>query len=557
MSTKPSSRVVFSSDATLGDVILAIRRAVLPDRRGQKLISAVRTAARALGRLVEDIPAEPRLLANRLAEVAPAAIGLSTGRWANVKSLLRAAMSLVREMSPGRHLTPLSPSWHTQWDRLSTRLQRTRLSRFMHFASAAGIDPEAVTVATFARFRAHLDATLLKDPDRTYCATIDGWRAARGVIPSWPDVDIARPDRGKRWTLPWPAFPESLRLDKEAWLDRISGQDLSPDQPVRPVRPITRHLREYQIRRFASALVLSGRNPGTLTSLADLITSDAFTEGLKFLLRNRANKPQGVLNIAGAMKAIARHHVGVDHARLEAMARIIRRVGPGHQGLTPKNRQRLRPLDDPENVRALLGLPAKLMHLASYEHRPRAAALLAQTAVAIEILEVRPIRMRNLISLDIEKHLQFPKRSGGARHIVIEGDETKNYEPEEILLPPSTVVLIEDYVRRYRHILAGRRNSALFPGEGSGAKHCNTLAEQIKRAVRTHTGLAWNPHLFRHFAAKLILDNRPGAYGIAQRMLGHRSSHTTTSFYSGHETAAAARHYDLLILKLRGKEVPS
>ncbi len=159
MSTKPSSRVVFSSDATLGDVILAIRRAVLPDRRGQELISAVRTAARALGRLVEDIPAEPRLLANRLAEVAPAAIGLSTGRWANVKSLLRAAMSLVREMSPGRHLTPLSPSWHTQWDRLSTRLQRTRLSRFMHFASAAGIDPEAVTVATFARFRAHLDAT--------------------------------------------------------------------------------------------------------------------------------------------------------------------------------------------------------------------------------------------------------------------------------------------------------------------------------------------------------------------------------------------------------------
>lgn len=359
------------------------------------------------------------------------------------------------------------------------------------------------------------------------------------------------------WTLPWPAFPESLRLDKEAWLDRISGQDLSSDQPGRPVRPITRHLREYQIRRFASALVLSGRNPETLTSLADLITSDAFTEGLKFLLRNRANKPQGVLNIAGAMKAIARHHVGVDHARLEAMAKIIRRVDPGHRGLTPKNRQRLRPLDDPENVRALLGLPAKLMYLASHTHRPRAAALLAQTAVAIEILEVRPIRMRNLISLDIEKHLQSPKRPGGARHIVIEGDETKNYEPEELLLPPSTVVLIEDYLCKYRPILGGRQNSALFPGKCGGAKHCNTLAEQIKRAVRTHTGLAWNPHLFRHFAAKLILDNRPGAYGIAQRMLGHRSSHTTTSFYSGHETAAAARHYDQIILKLRGKEVPS
>ena len=78
---------------------------------------------------------------------------------------------------------------------------------------------------------------------------------------------------------------------------RLSGHDLSSDQPLRPVRPITRHLREYQIRRFASALVLSGRDPNTLTSLADLISIDAFTEGLKFLLRNRANKPLGVFYI--------------------------------------------------------------------------------------------------------------------------------------------------------------------------------------------------------------------------------------------------------------------
>ena len=51
------------------------------------------------------------LLANRLAEVAPVAIGLSPGRWANVKSLLRAAMSLVGEINPGRHCSALSPLW--------------------------------------------------------------------------------------------------------------------------------------------------------------------------------------------------------------------------------------------------------------------------------------------------------------------------------------------------------------------------------------------------------------------------------------------------------------
>jgi integrase len=159
--------------------------------------------------------------------------------------------------------------------------------------------------------------------------------------------------------------------------------------------------------------------------------------------------------------------------------------------------------------------------------------------------------MRNLISLDIEKHLRSPKRNGGVRHIVIEGDETKNHEPEEFLLPPSTSSLIDLYIEKYRPFLVMGQSSALFPGTRGGTKHANTLADQIKRAVRTYTGLCWNPHLFRHFAAKLILENKPGAYDLARRVLGHRSSETTTAFYSGTEAAAAARHYDQVILGLR------
>jgi hypothetical protein len=94
MSTKPPSRVDISGSMTLADVIMAIGQADLPDRRQHELTSAVRTVARALGRRVEELPTDPRLIANRLAEVAPVTLGLSPGRWANVKSLLRAAMSL-------------------------------------------------------------------------------------------------------------------------------------------------------------------------------------------------------------------------------------------------------------------------------------------------------------------------------------------------------------------------------------------------------------------------------------------------------------------------------
>jgi hypothetical protein len=286
MSTEPPSRADIAANATLFDVIQAIRRADLPERRRQELISAVNTVAKALRRPVCEIPLDPRLLANRLAEVAPAAIGLSAGRWANAKSLFRSGLSLVRDIGPGRHLSPLSAEWQALWERLPGRTAKTRLSRFMHFASACGIAPNEVTVETFAKFRAYLDTSLLRDPDRTYCATIDGWKNA-GRIARWPEVEIVRPNRHKIWALPWTAFPKSLRDDIETWLDRLSGDDLMADGPTRPVRPITKYAHLSQLHRFASAVVLSGRDPVAVTSLADLIVIEVFVCGLTYLLRVR------------------------------------------------------------------------------------------------------------------------------------------------------------------------------------------------------------------------------------------------------------------------------
>jgi integrase len=384
-----------------------------------------------------------------------------------------------------------------------------------------------------------------------YCATIDGWRAARPIIVGWPDVEITRPNRHNLWALPLNDFPESFQRDLDGWLDRLSGHDLLSDGPLRPVRPITRRSHAAQIRRFASAVVLSGRDIKTITRLAELTTVDTFATGLTFLLKQRANQPPGVINIAGTVKAIARHHVGVEQHHLDHMTRIIRRIGARQQGLTPKNRARLRPLDDPQNVRALLGLPAKLMNLAS-RRRPHKAALLAQTAVAIEILQMTLMRMRNLVALDLERHM---KRSGrtGVLHIVIGGDETKNRDPQEYPLPPQSIALIDAYLADHRPTLCDRNNSALFPGKNGGPKHANTLAEQIKGAVWTHVGLRWNPHLFRHAGAKLHLDENPGSYGVARRVLGHRGVATTERFYSGQEQAAAVRHFDQTMLKLRAR----
>lgn len=87
MSSAAPSRSISTSPSNLADVLIAVARADLPERRRQDMASAVRSVARALGRSPEELPADPRLLSKRLAEVAPQSLGLSRGRWSNIRSL--------------------------------------------------------------------------------------------------------------------------------------------------------------------------------------------------------------------------------------------------------------------------------------------------------------------------------------------------------------------------------------------------------------------------------------------------------------------------------------
>src|SRR4051812_16832926 len=100
-----------TADTSLADVLAAVQFATLPARRRQEMMSALRTIGRVLDRPLERIPAHPRLMANRLDEVAPRAFGISPGRWNNVRSLARAALALVQPMGPGRHRNALSSAW--------------------------------------------------------------------------------------------------------------------------------------------------------------------------------------------------------------------------------------------------------------------------------------------------------------------------------------------------------------------------------------------------------------------------------------------------------------
>jgi hypothetical protein len=196
------------------------------------LRSAVRTVGRILDRPLSELPAHPESLRKRLEAVVPAAVGLTAARWTNVRSLLRKALDATGfAVMPGRYLAPLTPAWATLHDRLPTRTLRIGLSRFLHFCSASGIEPGAVSPETFQTFREALEhESLLSDPRTVHREACRCWNMAAEHVAEWPRCMVDVPIYKMRYILDW----ADLRIPTKAATDS-DGKAATDSDPKRPL----------------------------------------------------------------------------------------------------------------------------------------------------------------------------------------------------------------------------------------------------------------------------------------------------------------------------------
>jgi integrase len=246
--------------------------------------------------------------------------------------------------------------------------------------------------------------------------------------------------------------------------------------------------------------------------------------------------------------------VKADEATLDGLKCFCRRLSPRVVGMTAKNKKRLQQFADPRILASLLDLPARMFAEACRVEVPtKTEARIAQLALAIEILLMAPIRIKNLSELEIGRTLLLDRSSVG--HIFIDGSEVKNESDIEIPMPKTALGMIHTYLKRFHPLLAPPGCMMLFPSGDAGHKRTPVLGVQITRCLRSRCGIAMNPHLFRHLAAKLYLDAFPGAYGIVRMLLGHQSTKITERIYCGTEFAAAFKAYDALLTSRRQGEL--
>ena len=512
------------------------------------MVSAINRLEKWFGQPLSMIPASAKFLRQKFKAFHHDQVGVTRRRVQNVRSLVLRAMrtvGLTTKLAP--YQSPMTKEWKALFDALPDRYAKTSLSRIMRYCSKQGILPDEVNDAVAADFLSALETeSLVKHWKRDHQTVCRVWNRMADTMEGWPQSRLAVPryDLGRIYAIDDDLIHPALHSEIAGYLKFLEGKELFGGL-AKPFRPISIDAARGNIRRYLSALHLGGFDVMSLHSLQTMVAFDVFKLAMEwFWQRNGQKTSKHIGEVAWTVRCIAVKHLECDDATKELYRNAIGNLRVQHTGLSTKNTFALKQFDDPKVVHRLLNYPDDLFGTAEKASGQK-SCLLAQAAVATLVLIFAPMRIKNLGSLRIDEDLNW---IDGRLHLHIPAEQVKNNEELNFLLPRGPSDRVREYIDRYRSMSLPQANPHLFPGRNGKAKDITALRRLISNSLFKHTGICLTPHQFRHLAAKLLLEARPGHYEVVRKLLGHKNLSTAYDHYTGTETQAAIDLYDSVIL---------
>jgi hypothetical protein len=521
--------------------------------------TSLRQIAKVFDKPLEVIPARYSAVRGDLAQLHHAPAGLTAKTLQNHKSNAKGALLwLAREKGIPEHGAPLTPPWEELRTKIRDRLVRWRLSSFMRFCSASHIVPAEVDEAVIDRFMSYRSRTGKRSDDAYQRLLARAWSGNVGTTQSWPARRLMEPLVKAAVEVAWEEFPEGLRRDVEGYLQGLTCVRRSrTGQRIRPLKASTIRTRRRELAAAARMAVKGGVPMATLTSLSALLAPQVAEKILDAYWRQNGETPK-VFTISLACKfvAIAKETKCIDDAACERLDQMRRDLEDHRRGgLTDKNIALIRQVLTPGVWSRVVKLPLTMMATARrlQAHAPNRAAVTAQLAVAIAILAAAPVRLANLTAIRLGSNLIKPGGLDSNYWLVFPDYDVKNRVRLQHHLEPYLTRLIDEYVHTFRPtLLRGRNEDWLFPGQDGGAKDKVSFSGQITDRIYKATGLRMTVHQFRHAAAAIILQRRPGEYELVRLCLGHRNVQTTINSYVGLENIQASEIFGRIVLEHLG-----
>lgn len=529
-----------------------------------ELLSAINRFCRICGVDPTQVVADPTAIRTLRKSASWQIAGLKERSWANIVTRLTRAMSLTGvDVDRRRRNTRLLTVWEDLLAGLSQDHWK-RLRRLAGWCSARQIAPSEVTEATFWAFYQFLQTQSIQTNLR------ERWHEARRtwnkavVIPGgiYPTIPNLAPLRWR--SMSWAEFPETLQNELAAWRHYLASPTVFDEREA--LRSVTIRNYDLALRRYASRLVETGVQPSEIASLPDLLDLERIKQGLQPIKgEDNSDQARGRLHVVlQALLSIARFaqlaptDPGFEDQQRQFtfLRKLAAKARVQQFGMVRKNRDRLARLSDATAARRFRNLHAVVASRYEGIKKPTIAqAHEMQMAAILVLLLDLPLRIKNVAALDLERHISRPPGGqDGPWRIAFAGEEMKNGQPFEAQLGEEASAFLSDYVARFRPALLKGPSSTLFVSRTGLAKKPTTLSTQFSAFIRRELGLEVNPHLLRHHAGMLWLNNMPGEYHALSKLLGHASSKTTERSYTGAETKTAQDRYHSLLDALRAQD---
>jgi len=451
----------------------------------------------------------------------------------------------------------LSASWELLVSGITDRYQRSFMNQFGLYCSSVGTEPMEVCDKVLADFEAHSFATG-KTLSRAKQLRRDVTKTWNGLSPGcegWPGLQLGLVDSRQNQSIAPEELPVSFLADAKACIDRTGGNGLFDTRKTKALRPATQKDRLHKICQLVTVYVNAGGPLSALKSLKDLVKPEPMQLILGTLWQDGKGKENGHnYNRARLLRLIAQHWAYVSPEALEPFKTAEGRFRPKKKGMTDNNQKKLRPFLDDAHCSKIVSLPSRVMAKLDPANPSILDAVVAQSAVAVSILQTAPMRMRNLASLNLDEHMH--RVSDTVCHIVLPGDQVKNEQDLDFPLGKTTIALLDLYLKVYRPLLLkGKRDQgSLFISWNGAQKTEAALSAQITKFIKFHAGYHLNPHAFRHLVGLIFLRAFPGEYEPVRQLLGHKDIRTTINFYVGLETQDSFKRLDKVMDRHRGEE---
>lgn len=491
-----------------------------------------------------------------LERASPKALGIAPGTLLNRISALRYILRRLGMLASLRPRAPeiTDPRWRELVAALPEGPDYSRLRTFAATCAADGIVPAEVSWATLnaAAERRAAERGGAKAHDYARRVGVQ-WNRAAKLVPGWPQTRLGQRANPRQYSLPFDAYPPSLVAEVEAYLTDIGAPKVSKglfsgESRPDPVKPSTVTTRMYCLRRLLWGAVQGGISKEDLTNLR-VVATPAFAMASLNWHFCRAGEVNADLGQMAATIASVAQYLKLPEPEWAALKPVLAKATPpARTEITERTARLLDQLADRTRRLKLLHLPEYLMREAARMRdglpdrrgkvrppQPEAAAWLAATAVAIEILLHAPMRLINLQTLRLGTELQLSQVTRGQWRgtIFLAAASVKNKRRLEVPLQPESIALIRAYLNEHRPSLPGVGSTWLFPGHGGPdrPRHKGAFGQAITEAVEQWVGVRLNPHAFRALAGAMILEANPHAIDDVRAILGHACFETAMIYY--------------------------